>query len=120
MTKLINIHTEDERLDLDARTYWINVLGGWGVNVGDFSILLTNIETREQVKCRRAFWAFQFYSFEFDERAKVLFTIRIPTPGTYRIEFKNANNLKVKHSNLFFSSLSKQPIPNSDLVVYFS
>ena len=118
MTNPINIHNHGGRVNLKPGKYRIDVLGGWGVKLGNFSIALRHNETQQIINAKRAFWPGQ--SFAFNKRAKKIFVINIPSAGVYVVEFKNPESIKVNRSNLFISSLFEEPIPNENLEIYIS
>lgn len=103
MSRPININKQGEEIDLKARKYRIYVLGGFGVNLGKFSISFKHKETNEIAKCEKAFWPVQSYAFE--KRAKRILIVDIPEEGQYEVLFSNPETLKVKRSNLLISSL---------------
>lgn len=117
MGHVINIHGSGQEIHLKARTYKIDVLGGWGVQLGQFSIALKNVYSEQVVNCERSFWPVR--SFAFDKRAKRIFSVDIPDDGDYVVEFRNAETLKVNESGLFFvATLFQEPIPNRGISVY--
>ncbi len=117
MKRLININSIGEQIDLKAGKYRIDILGGWGVKLGDFFILIKNIETQDVIKCKRTFLPVQ--SFVFRKRAKRIFIINVPKSARYEVVFKNQESLKVKRSNLPISSMFANPLPNKELEIYF-
>lgn len=117
MNKPINILEKEVEINLKARRYKIYVLGGFGVEVGDFSISLKNKETNEQITCKKAFWPLQTY--EFSKRAKRIFIIDVPNEGNYEVLFLNPYELKVKHNNLPLYSFFSYPIETSSIQVLF-
>jgi hypothetical protein len=116
MEQVINIHNNGHEIDLKAGKYKIDVLGGWGVKLGQFSISFKNSVTGQIVDCERSFWPVQ--SFAFGKRAKRILTTRIVKSGTYKIEFWNPGTLEVKETNLFFSGLFQEPMPNGKISIY--
>ena len=76
------------------------VLGGWDVEIGDFTFTLKNIENGKIIKPRKTKWKIQ--SYEFGERAKKIMVIDNLERGNYLIEFKNQDSLKVWNSNIPF------------------
>ena len=67
MEHVINIHDSGHEIDLEVGEYKIDVLGGWGVKRGQFSISLKHNKTGKVVICKRSFWPIQ--SFAFGKRA---------------------------------------------------
>ncbi len=117
MNKPINILEKEVEINLKSRRYKIYVLGGFGVEVGDFSISLKNKETNEQITCKKAFWPVRTY--EFNIRAKRVFIIDVPKEGKYEVLFLNSHSLKVKHSNLPIYSFFSYPLKASEIQVLF-
>ena len=116
MGHAINIYNSGQEIDLQIRKYKIDVLGGWRVELGQFSISLVHNQSGRTVNCERSFWPVQ--SFAFDKRAKRIFIANIIEAGTYNVEFKNSDTLKVKHTNLFFIALFQDPLPNDKISIY--
>jgi hypothetical protein len=116
MGQVINIHDRDQEIDLEIGKYKIDVLGGWGVKLGQFSILLKHGRSGQTVNCERSFWPVQ--SFAFDKRARRIFIANIVEAGTYKVEFGKPETLKIKHTSLFFSGLFQAPIPNDKISIH--
>ncbi len=108
MNRPININAQGEEIELKARRYGIYVLGGWGVNLGEFSISFRHIGSNEIVTCKRAFWPVQAYAF--GKRAKRIFVADIPDEGKYEVLFNKPETIKVKRSNLPIFSLFINPL----------
>ena len=102
MSRIINISTQSEEIDLELGRYRIFVLGGFGVNLGKFSISFRNKATSEITKSEKAFWPVQ--TFAFGKRAKRIFIVDISEAGKYEVLFNKPEALKVKPSNLPISS----------------
>ena len=112
----IRIHDSNQAIVLSVGVYSINVLGGWSVSLGNFSILLTNKKSREVIIPKVTNWRIQ--SYELGERAKRIMTFEVKEPGVYFIEFKNPKDLKVRRSNLFLMKLFENEIPNDELNIW--
>ncbi|SNR14185.1 hypothetical protein [Tenacibaculum jejuense] len=112
----IRIHDSNQAIALSVGVYSINVLGGWSVFLGNFSILLINKKGREVIIPKVTNWRIQ--SYELGERAKRIMTFEIKEPGVYFIEFKNPKDLKVRRSNLFLMKLFENEIPNNELNIW--
>jgi hypothetical protein len=112
----MNIHSSGQEINLEIGKYKIDVLGGWGVQPGQFSISFIHVHSGEIINCKRPLWPVQ--SFAFDRRVKRIFITSILEAGIYRIEFLNPETLKVKHTNLFFSSFFESPMPNEEISVH--
>lgn len=111
----ININSEKEVVDLKATRYRIYTLGGFGVNLGQFSITLKHTETSETIKCIKAFWSVQ--AFAFGKRAKRVLIVDIPKEGRYEVLFDNPKTLRIKHSNLLISSLFRKPLTTDQIEI---
>lgn len=115
MAKPININSKKEVIALEATRYRIYTLGGFGVNLGQFTISFKHLETGELIKCKRAFWPVQ--AFAYGKRAKRVFIVDIPNKGHFEIIFQNPETLKVKHSNLPIISMFGKPLPTDQMEV---
>jgi len=111
----ININKQGEEIELKSRRYGIYVLGGWGVNLGEFSISFKQIGTKEIATCQRAFWPVQ--AFAFGKRAKRILIVDIPEAGPYEVLFNNPETLIVKCTNLPISSLFFRPLPTEQIEI---
>lgn len=116
MAKVINIHREGEQVNLIKGRNKIDILGGWGIKLGNFWISFRHVQTQEMIQCKKAFWPVQFYAF--GKRSKRIFIVDAPKAGSYIIEFRNSKDLQVKPSSLFVRSLFEEPIPNKSIAVY--
>lgn len=116
MEKPISIHKIGEKVSLKKGNYRIDILGGWGVKIGEFSISIKNIISKEIIECKKAFWPVQ--SFKFGKRAKRILTFTIYQEGEYEILFRNPESIKVKSSNLFIASLFPEIWPNEKIEIH--
>ena len=116
MKHVINIHNTGQKIDFKIGKYRIDVLGGWGVELGQFSISFRHEQSGQTVNCKRSLWPVQ--TLVLDKRAKRIFTVDIVEGGTYKIIFTNVETLQVKESNSFFAGLFQDPIPNDKISVY--
>jgi hypothetical protein len=112
----VNIHTSDTQLQLDAGKYKIDILGGWGIDLGDFSITLKHIESQKVFVCKHVFWPIQSYAF--GKKAKRVFSLKLTESGVFTVEFLNPESLVVKESNLLITSRLMQPIDNQKIEAY--
>lgn len=115
MGKPININSTEEIVDLKASRYRIYSLGGFGVNLNQFSISLKHIATDESIKCKKAFWPVQTYTFR--KRAKRILIVDIPEEGRYEVLFDNPETLEIKHSNLPISSMFRKPLATDKIEI---
>jgi hypothetical protein len=111
----ININSERVEIDLEASRYLIYVLGGFGVNLGQFIISFKHMATGEITKCKKAFWPVHAYAFGM--RAKRVFIVDIPIEGQYEVLFTNPKTLRVKYSNLPISSLFRKPLATDQIEI---
>ena len=116
MEQRVNIHNNEHEIDFEAGKYKIDVLGGWGVKLGEFSISFKHTLTGQTVYCDRSRWPVQ--SFAFGKRARRIFVAHIAEPGIYKVEFEQPETLEIKETNLFFSGFFQEPIPNDKISVY--
>jgi hypothetical protein len=116
MDYVVNLHGEGQVMLLEAKRYTVDVLGGWGVKLQDFSLRFKNIDNGEVVVCRKATWPVQRY--RFNKRSKRTLAFEIRNAGSYLIEIENPASLNVKYSNLFFRSMFESPVPNSKIQLY--
>lgn len=116
MAHLINIHDSGHVIDFEIGKYKIDILGGWGVKLRQFSISFRHGESGEIINCKRSFWPVQ--TLVFDRRAKRVFSVEIMERGAYTVEFANAETLQVKETNLFFSGLFQVPIPCEKITIF--
>ena len=115
MKHVINIRNSGQEVDLEIGKYKIDVLGGWGVNLGQFSISFIHKKSGQIINCKRS--SLQIQTLEFGKRAKRIFSVEIVERGTYKIEFENAEALQVKETNLFFIGLFQSPISNDRISI---
>ena len=115
MTQPINIHNSGTIIELLVGIYKVNVLGGWGVTVGNFSFTLTNLDNGKIIKPKGTIWRLQYYSF--NKRAKKIFSLDIPERAKYHIDFINQKNLKVSRSSLFLFQILEKDIPNETIEI---
>jgi hypothetical protein len=116
MNHVINIHNRGHHIDFEIGKYKIDVLGGWGVELGQFSMSLKHSQSGQTVNCEQSFWPMQYYVFE--KRAKRIFIAKIKQPGIYKVEFINPETIKVRPTNLFFVGHFQEPIPNEEVSIF--
>ncbi len=116
MEQVINIHNKGIEIEFEVGKYKIDVLGGWGVNLGQFSIALKHKLNGQMAECERSFWRIQ--SVVHGKRAKRIFEVQISLPGIYELAFSEPTTLQVKETNLFFSRLLQKPLPNETICIY--
>ena len=109
----ISIHSNDQKQYLSVGIYSVKVLGGWGVKVNDFSVILKKDESNLVIKAEETIWRYQSYAFK--QRAKRILILDIYESGNYTIEFVNAESLKVKPSSMFIHRFLEKEIPNENL-----
>ena len=113
MESLISIHSLGAQVELDEGRYRIDVIGGWGVTLGLFSVTLTNHET--VIPSKRAFWPVQHYAH--GKRAKRVLIVDIPKKDVYHIDFNRPETLQVNHHNLPFFPIMERTVPNQGLKI---
>ena len=115
MTEPINIYDSGKIVELPVGIYSVKILGGWGVEVGNFSFHLENLENGQIIEPKGTFWRVQ--SYENKKRAKKIFTLDIGQRGRFKIEFKNQDDLKVRRSNLILTRLFEKDLENKTLKI---
>ncbi len=118
----IKINSQKELIDLKASRYRVYVLGGFGVKLGQFSISLKHMESGEVVKCEKAFWPVQVslvldQVYAFGKRAKRILKVDILKEGQYEVLFGFPETLRIKRSNLLFSSLFAKPLTTENIEI---
>ncbi len=117
MKKPININTKGQLIQLNAGKYKIDILGGWFVELGNFSVSIRHTEKEELINAQKKIGRAQMYAF--NKRAKRIFVIDVPVSGKYEIIFKHSDTITVKRTNLFIASLFEKAIPSQHLEIYF-
>ncbi|MEM1326877.1 MAG: hypothetical protein AAGI23_13030 [Bacteroidota bacterium] len=115
MNRPININSKEEEIILADKRYRIYALGGWGIDVGNFSVLFKEQETNEIIKCKKATYPVQ--AILHGKRAKRILIVDIPRTSNYEVIFEHPESLKVKRSNLFVSSFFSKPIANEKIEI---
>ena len=115
VSRPININSKGEIILLKARRYRIYVIGGFSVELGHFAVSLKHQDTRQVIKCTKAFWPVQ--AFAFGKRAKRIFVVDVPYDGKYELIFDHPETVIVRRSNLFIRSFWNQPINREQLEI---
>ena len=115
MEALIKISNSKSQLNLRAKMYTIDIVGGWLIRMGDFRISAKNISTSETFHARSARWPVQSYYNK--KRVRRILKLDIPKEGRYDIQFLNEKTIGVKKSNLFFLSYLQNWIPHESIGV---
>jgi hypothetical protein len=115
MSKIININSKNQEINLKVGTYKIFLLGGFGITLNNFSISLINNKSNEKIESKKAFWPVQ--TFVNGKRAKKILTININNSGQYKIVFNNPESIIVKKSNLKFNIFSNETLLNENLEI---
>ncbi|RNC87957.1 MAG: hypothetical protein ED556_01855 [Winogradskyella sp.] len=97
MTKPINITSTKSQVDLYYGMFGVYVLGGWDIDVNDFSIILKHTKSNKVIIAENTHWRIQ--SHELGQKAKKIMSLDVTQSGIYDIEFKNQDSLKVWDSN---------------------
>ena len=117
MNTTINIHKKNELVELTPGICKIDILGGWNVKLGDFTISLKNINSKETLHARKVI---SVQSYIQKQKAKRIFVIDILQAGTYEVEFIKPETLVVKYSNLPIIGLFSKKLLNQNLKVSFT
>lgn len=114
---VININTIGEQISLSKGQYTIDIIGGWGIKLNDFSIQFQNIKTEEFCTATRSSWPIQSYWHE--RRCKRISNIYINEEGLYEVVFSNTDSLVVRHSPLrtLMHRLFASPVSNEHIEV---
>lgn len=111
----INIHSNETKIHLAPVLYHIDIVGGFGVNLNDFSISFIESKTGKILFPKEARWSVQ----SLDDARKVrILDLNVDEKGEYIIQFSNSKNVIVKKSRLMsfpFSLLPNKTVLNSDL-----
>jgi hypothetical protein len=118
MSFRLAIHSRGESVELARGKYKIDVLGGWGVRLGDFSMSFRHGGSQQVVNCEKTSWRVQ--SFVSHIPAKRIFVVNIDNPGIYTVEFSNPGSLQVRPSGLFIVSCFQKPISNELIEVFIN
>ncbi|WP_298423963.1 hypothetical protein [uncultured Kordia sp.] len=110
-----NIHKKNQKIYLTTGIYNIKVLGGWSVEMNDFSLVFKKEDNGMIVESKKTMWRVQ--SYDFKKIAKRIMVLDILYSGDYIIEFKNSESLKVRRSNLILTKLFENEIPNEALEI---
>ena len=116
MDNVVNIHTPNAQLELLAGDYIIDVLGGFGVTLGQFAIGLRHLESGEIFACKRSKWPIQGYAF--GKRKKRILSVALDYSGLYEIQFIKPETIELHESNLFSFGWYNDIVPNKEISVY--
>jgi hypothetical protein len=114
---LIPLTQDKTVISLQRGRYRIDVIGGWGVERGNFSISFKNMDSGYSIVSKKAFWPVQL--IRFGKRAKRAFLIDVPIGGDYELEFRHLASLRVRYNNLPITSRWESIIPHSEISLYF-
>ncbi len=117
MIRPINIHKQNEQLELRAGNYQIDFVGVWNVNTHDFRISLTQNGTSNSVILNKTKWPAQ--TFEFGKKCKRFYEFKISQPGIYTLNFENSENVEIKIISIpLFSIIFPKLIDNRKIMIY--
>lgn len=116
MEYVVNIHTPNTRLKLLAGDYMIDVFGGFGVTLGQFTIGFRYLESGEVFTSKRSKWPIQGYAF--GKRTKRILTVALNYSGLYEIQFISPETLELRESNQFLFGWFNDAVPNNEISVY--
>ena len=114
-TYTLHIDEADTEINLDIGTYRIDILGGWGVRLNGFGIVLTNRETDVTVTVTKTNLKIQ--SIKDGHRAIRVFLFAIFKAGTYKLHFSNINALEIKRSRLKAFSTFRKRVSRSQIQI---
>ncbi len=95
----------------------LKIIGGWGVRLNQFSIILRENTENVDVVMKEKLWKEQ--SYWNSKRTKEIATIDISKSGNYEIIFVNPYNLEVKNSNLTILNFLANKISSKDIEIVF-
>jgi hypothetical protein len=117
MISPINIHKQNEQLDLREGNYLIDFVGGWLIEPNDFKILLSQNNTSDLVAINEIKWKAQ--TLEFGTKCKRFFEFKISQSGIYQLNFENSERVEIKRfSNLLFAIFFPKLIDNRKIMIY--
>ncbi|MEZ4795300.1 MAG: hypothetical protein R2773_07500 [Flavobacteriaceae bacterium] len=116
MKEPISISESNTIVEFNSGIYSVLIIGGWGVKLGNFSIKLFDQDSDTIIIAQNTIWRTQ--SYKFSRRAKKIATIEIPKRSNYRVEFSNADDLKVKKSNLHLRNFLQGELPKSEIGIF--
>lgn len=119
MEKKINIHSVGETVNLKTGSCKIDIIGGWGVHLGSFSIILENTRDGKIIKCKRVLLGIQSWNY-YNKRSKRIFKADILNSSQYVVQFFNSEEVVVRPSNLILLSLIQKPLKNESLEIGLS
>lgn len=116
MNSPIKITEENVSLPLKEGSYYIDILGGWKIELNYFSISLIDSKTKHELETNRI--GIRVQSYKFGNKSKRIYKFKVDKAGEYRLIFRNIDSLKVKESNLFISSLFMKHKDVEELMIY--
>ena len=111
----ININSIGEQIGLGEGKYKINLIGGWGIELNEFSLAFKNIQTQELLIANRSFWPVQ--SYQENRRTRRIMIVNINQEGLYEVIFTNSDKLIVRWSPLRMHRLWADPVSNERLEI---
>ena len=112
VSRSIILTNELKAVQLENKKYSVYVIGGWSVDLGEFSLAFKDIRSQKIATCSKVKIPLQTYYNGC--RAKRILTVKIPSKSTYKVLMEYHSSLKVKTSNLYLTSI----IFNQDEVPY--
>jgi len=61
LNRPININIKGVEINLIAKKYSVYIIGGWGIDLGDFSVSFKDKETGKLTMCRKAVFRIQAF-----------------------------------------------------------
>lgn len=116
MEYIVNINEHNKQVELIAGGYKIDVLGGFGVEMGQFEIKFKHIPSEQVFTSTRVRWPIQGY--KFNKRSKRILSVELDLSGLYEIQFIKPETLGLRESNAFLFSWFNETVPNKVISVY--
>lgn len=115
MCNIININNQDEEIYLEVGSYSIFLIGGFDINLYDFSVTFISKKTNEILESKKVF--FQVQTYINDKRTKRILKVNINKSGIYKVIFNNTKSIKVRKSNLKFNFYSNKILATENLEI---
>lgn len=115
--KIVSIHSNTTQIHLVPVIYYIDIIGGFGAELNDFSISFTNVETGEVLRPKKTEWL--MHSLDSSRKIRVL-DLTVNKPGKYQVDFSNAHRITLKKSlcrPFPFSLLPNRNVPNREIKI---
>ncbi len=114
----VNINTKSAKIHLAPISYYIDMVGGFSVELNGFTMRFTEVNTGTVIIPRVSNWPVR--SIQNGKRSTRIFIIDALKKGEYLIEFENSNKPVVKRSYnrpFPFSFMPNPSVPNELLYI---